>query len=77
MSSIDPPPVTYPISPTNGSLAPSTSRFSTGPLSSSSRQSRTMFQFGMGPSLVIGSRVSSTTTTNISTSTSHPRNFSL
>ena len=71
MSSTAPPPFTYHVSSISGSSAPSTSRVSTSPSSLSPSGSRTTFHFGVGPSSVIGSGVSSTTTKNIFTSTSH------
>ena len=77
MASFAPPPFTYPISSNSGLSSPSTSGESTGTSSSSLSGSATTFHFGMGSSLLVGSRVSSTTTTITSTSTSIPGNFSL
>ena len=77
IASFAPPPFTYPISSNSGISAPSTFGASIGPSSSSLSGSGTTFHFGMGSSLIVGFRVSSTTTSITYTSTSIPGTFSL
>lgn len=77
MVSSSPPPFTYPISSNSVLLAPSTSGASTGPSSSSLSGFVTTFHFGIGSSPLLGSGVSSTTTSITPTNTSIPRTFSL
>jgi len=77
ISSYVSPSFTYPISSTSRPSVPFTSRVSTSPPSSFLSGFGTTFYFGMGSSLVIGSRVPSTTISTTSTITSHPITFSL
>ena len=77
MSNSTPPPFTYPITSTSGPSIPSNSIIFVGPQSSSLSGSGTTFNFGMGSSSVIGSKVPSTKMTTTTTSTFIPWTFSL
>ena len=77
MVSSDPPPFSYPISSTIGLSVPAIFEASIGPSSSSLSGFGTPFHYGMGSSPIVGSEVSSTTTTITSTSTSIFETFSL